>query len=47
MSNIVWVEIIAYIIKKILEGKSKKDAVQKAASKFGVSESDIWKRGGF
>lgn len=47
MANINWTEIIKFIIIIILKGTSKADAVKKAAAKFGVSESDIWKRGGF
>ncbi|MBE0507430.1 MAG: hypothetical protein IBX50_12060 [Marinospirillum sp.] len=42
-----WVEIIARIILLIAEGMSKEDAVRKASSEFGVSENEIWKRGGF
>lgn len=47
MANINWTPIILYILEIIFGGKSKDDAVKKAAAKFGVSESDIWKRGGF
>lgn len=47
MANINWTLIILYILKLIFEGKSKKKAVEKAAIKFGVSESAIWKHGGF
>lgn len=47
MANIDWKKIIEYIIIIILSGASKNSAVAKASKKFGVSESDIWKRGGF
>lgn len=42
-----WARIIAYILKIILEGRDKGDAVRQAAAKFGVSESEIWAHGGF
>lgn len=43
-----WLKIIYYILKLILEdGVSKNEAVSLASKKFGVSESSIWKRGGF
>ncbi len=42
------IKIIYYILKIIFEdGVSKEEAVSLAAKKFGVSESSIWKRGGF
>lgn len=40
-------KIIAYILKIIAEGGSKESAVAAASRKFGVSESEIWKHGGF
>lgn len=42
-----WVEIVLFILKIILGGASKKEAVQKASSHFRVSESEIWNHGGF
>lgn len=42
-----WTEIIKFILWIILKGGTKAEAVSKASAKFGVSESDIWKRGGF
>jgi uncharacterized protein YoaH (UPF0181 family) len=47
LSPVDWLKIIAYILKLIIEGMSKGTAVAMAASKFGVSESEIWKHGGF
>lgn len=47
LSPIDWLKIIAYILKIIIEGNSKESAVSMAAVKFGVSESEIWKHGGF
>ena len=48
MDGIDWAKVIAYIIWLLLTGgKSKSEAVSMAASKFGVSESDIWSHGGF
>ena len=47
MSWDIWLKIIKFIIELILAGKSKEAAVAAASAKFGVSESDIWKRGGF
>lgn len=41
------IEVILFIIQLILKGSSKTDAVNEASRKFGVSASDIWKRGGF
>lgn len=46
--NIInWIAIIAKIILLIVEGISKSEAVSCAASKFNISESEIWKHGGF
>jgi hypothetical protein len=42
-----WLEIIAWILKKIAEGMPRSEAVSLASSRFGVSTSDIWKKGGF
>ena len=42
-----WVKIIAEILKLIVEGMDKDEAVINVASKFGVSVDDIWKHGGF
>lgn len=39
-----WLEIIAWILKKIAEGMPKSEAVSLAASRFGVSSADIWKK---
>ena len=37
-----------FILKIIFEeGLSKEEAASLASKKFGVSESNIWKRGGF
>lgn len=47
MTSKQWVELIIWIIKIIAGGASKASAVSQASIKFGVSESDIWKRGGF
>lgn len=41
-----WLKIIKFIIELILEGTSVNNAVSMASTKFGVSESDIWKYGG-
>ncbi len=43
-----WLAIIRFILWIILtEGVSKEEAVSLASKKFGVSESSIWKHGGF
>ncbi len=42
-----WVIIIAKILELIAGGMSKPQAVASAASMFNVSESEIWKQGGF
>ncbi len=42
-----WVIIIAKILELIAGGMSKPQAVARAASIFNVSESKIWKHGGF
>lgn len=42
-----WLKIIQFIIQLILAGQSKSAAVAEASNKFGVSESDIRKKGGF
>ncbi len=42
-----WVIIIAYILMKIAEGYSRGQAVDAAASTFGLSACSIWKHGGF
>lgn len=42
-----WLEIIAWILKKMAEGMPKSEAVSLASARFGVSISDIWKKGGF
>lgn len=47
MSWDIWLRIIKFIIELMLDGQSKASAVAAASAKFGVSESDIWKKGGF
>lgn len=47
MNILNWIQIIAQIILLITEGISKSQAVSSAASKFKISESEIWKHGGF
>lgn len=47
LSPVDWLKIIAYILKIIIEGIPKGDAVSMASAKFGVSKSEIWKHGGF
>ena len=47
MSLANWLRIIAEIIKLIADGLPKDQAVSQVARKFGVSESEIWKKGGF
>jgi len=47
MSETNWIVIILKILELILGGMSKSDAVSYASKKFGVSESSIWKHGGF
>ncbi|MEX0053020.1 hypothetical protein AB2T85_20620 [Clostridium butyricum] len=42
-----WLKIIGRILILIGGGMSKPEAVSKAASEFGISESDIWSHGGF
>lgn len=42
-----WLRIISEVLKLISEGLSKGEAVSATALKFGVSEDDIWKYGGF
>lgn len=42
-----WVIIIAKILELIAGGMSKSQAVSSVASMFHVSESEIWKHGGF
>lgn len=43
-----WLPIIRFILWIIFtEGVSKEETVSLASKKFGVSESSIWKRGGF
>ena len=42
-----WVIIIAKILELIAGGMSKSQAVASVASMFNVSESEIWKHGGF
>lgn len=42
-----WVIIIAKILELIAGGMNKPQAVASAASMFSVSESEIWKHGGF
>lgn len=44
---VFWLKVIAYIIQLIIEGMPKSQAVSMASAKFGVSESEIWKHGGF
>ena len=47
MTALDWIKIILEVIKLIAEGMSKADAVGSVASRFGVSESEIWRHGGF
>ncbi len=47
MTKKQWIELIILILKIIAGGASKASAVSQASVKFGVSESEIWKRGGF
>lgn len=47
LNPVLWLKVIAYIIQLILEGMSKSVAVSMASAKFGISESKIWKHGGF
>jgi hypothetical protein len=47
MNTLEWIKLIAYIIQLVAEGMSQEEAVTRAARKFGVSERDIWNRGGF
>jgi len=42
-----WVKIIAEIVLLIAGGMSKQSAVSKISAKYGVSEDEIWKHGGF
>jgi len=42
-----WVIIIAKILELIAGGMNKPQAVAYVANLFNISESDIWKRGGF
>lgn len=42
-----WVIIVAKIILLILQGMSKNTAVSTASSLFNISETEIWKHGGF
>lgn len=42
-----WVMIIAKILELIAGGMKKQDAVKKVAGMFNISESAIWKHGGF
>lgn len=44
---IKWLKIIGEILILIAGGMTKSEAVSKVSAKFGVSESDIWKHGGF
>jgi len=43
----IWIRILLYILYLIARGISKQEAVSIASRDFGVSESEIWKRGGF
>lgn len=43
----MWIKIVIFILMLIANGLSREKAVEKAAVKFGVSVSDIWKRGRF
>lgn len=42
-----WVIIVVKIIELIAGGMSKPQAVACAASMFNISESEIWRHGGF
>lgn len=42
-----WLCIIAKILEAIADGMSETQAVSSVAKLFGVSESEIWKHGGF
>ena len=42
-----WLIIIAKILELIAGGMSKPQAVASVANMFNVSESEIWKHGGF
>ena len=42
-----WVIIIAKILELIAGGMSTPQAIASAASMFNVSESEIWRYGGF
>lgn len=42
-----WIRIIAELLKLIAQGMSKGQAVSAVARMFDISESDIWKHGGF
>jgi len=39
----IWMRIILYVLMLIIEGLSKKEAVEKASDHFGASVSDILK----
>lgn len=47
MTALDWITIILEVIRLIAGGMSKADAVSSAADLFGVSESEIWRHGGF
>lgn len=40
----MWTIIIAFILRLRSEGTDQSEAVNRASSKYGVSESDIWDR---
>ena len=47
MSVWKWVKIIAKILELIADGQTKDQAVAAVSRMSGISESDIWKKGGF
>ncbi|MEQ8198693.1 MAG: hypothetical protein ABRQ27_11915 [Clostridiaceae bacterium] len=47
LNPVDWLKIIVYILRLIIDGMSKGTAVAMTAAKFRVSESEIWKHGGF
>lgn len=47
MTAIIWLLIIAKIIKLITSGMDRDEAVEKVAAKTGISKAEIYKHGGF
>ena len=47
MDIINWIIIIAKILKLIASGIPRPQAVASVASKYNISEAEIWKHGGF